>query len=175
MLLPFANAPGSGGGARGATGPTGSQGIQGTAGSQGIQGTAGAQGSQGTAGVQGTTGPTGPTPYVPRVASTTSSATPAPNADTTDQFELTAQTVTAAFGPPTTGSSVSDGQKMIMQLTSTGSGHAITWSSATGGYTGTTTVPMPSSFVTSKTLNVGFQYVTANSLNLWLCIASVQQ
>ncbi len=64
---------------------------------------------------------------------------------------------------------------MIIQVTSTGSGHSLTWSTATGGYTGTTTVPMPSSFVTSKTLNIGFMYVTANSLNTWMCLASAQQ
>jgi hypothetical protein len=34
---------------------------------------------------------------------------------------------------------------------------------------------MPSSFTTSKTLNIGFMYVTANSLNTWMCLASVQQ
>lgn len=163
---------------KGATGPTGSQGIQGTAGSNGTNGVTGptgptgSQGIQGTTGSNGSTGPTGPTGRLPSVASTTSSATPTPDASN-DIFELTAQVVTGAFQPPT-GSPV-DGQKLILQITSTGSGHALSFSTATGGYTGTTTVPLPSTFTTSKTLNIGFMYVTANSLNTWMCLASVQQ
>ncbi len=174
-----------GNGATGPTGPTGSQGIQGTAGSngsQGIQGTAGAngvtgptgsQGIQGTAGTNGSTGPTGPTGRLPNVASTTSSATPTPDASQ-DIYELTAQTATAAFAV-ITGSPV-DGQKIIVQVTPSGTGQSMSWSTATGGYTGTTTVPLPlTTGTTGKMLNIGFMYVTANSLNKWLCLASAQQ
>jgi hypothetical protein len=153
-LLPFSGKSGS----RGPTGP---------------QGTAGAQGSQGTTGVTGTTGATGPTGRFPAVASTTSSATPVPNSDTTDIFELTAQTATAAFAVPS-GTPV-DGQKLIIQVVDNATIHPLTWSTATGGYTGTTTVALPSTTVTSKMINIGFMYVTANSLNKWLCLASVQQ
>jgi hypothetical protein len=125
-------------------------------------------------GVTGSTGPTGPTAtYIaPRVASTTSSATPAPNADTTDIFELTAQAAAAAFAVPT-GTPV-DGQKMIIQIIDNATARAITWSSATGGYKAGG-VALPSTTVTSKYLHVGFMYVTANSLNKWMCIASAQE
>lgn len=151
-------------GGNGATGPTGPTGAQGAAGSQGIQGTAGTNGS---------TGPTGPTGRLPNVASTTSSATPTPDASQ-DIYELTAQTATAAFAV-ITGSPV-DGQKIIVQVTPSGTGQSMSWSTATGGYTGTTTVPLPlTTGTTGKMLNIGFMYVTANSLNKWLCLASAQQ
>lgn len=169
-------------GVNGVTGPTGpqgtagAQGAQGTAGAQGIQGTAGANGAQGTTGVTGPTGAngvTGPTasPF-PRVASTTSSATPTPNANTTDQFELTAQAATAAFAVPS-GSPV-DGQNLIIQIIDNATPRAITWSSATGGYVQGGPA-LPSITVASKYLTIGFKYVTANSLNKWMCLSSSQQ
>lgn len=152
----------------GVTGPTGP--ATGVTGPQGVTGPTGPTGAASTV-----TGPTGGTGSytTPRVASTTSSATPTPNVDTTDIFELTAQAVTAAFGVPA-GSPV-DGQKFIVQIIDDGSARAITWSQATGGYTGTNDVLLPSTTIISKYLNVGFMYITANSLNKWLCIASVQQ
>lgn len=156
------------GGGGGTTGPTGPTGVTGSAGSNGTNGVTGPTGPTGA----GSTGPTGPTGRLPSVASTTSSATPTPNADTTDLFELTAQTVTGAFQPPT--GSPSDGQKLMIQITSTGSGHPLSWSQATGGYTGGGGV-MPTSLATGKIHHVGFQYVTGNSLNLWLCLGAVQQ
>jgi len=173
-------------GAIGPTGPTGIQGIQGTAGTngavgatgptgiQGIQGTAGTQGIQGTAGVTGPTGsagPTGPTGSpLPRVASTTSSGVATPNADTTDLFELTAQAATVAFQQPS-GTPV-DGQKLMIQIIDNGTPRAITWS-ATGYAAGVAT--LPTSTVTSKYYFIGFQYVTANSLNKWVGLAQFSQ
>jgi hypothetical protein len=109
---------------------------------------------------------------LPSVASTTSSATPAPNADTTDLFELTAQAATAAFAIPS--GTPSDGQKLMIQIKDNATFRAITWSSATGGYVAGG-VALPSTTVTSKYLHVGFMYVTANTLNKWMCIASVQE
>ncbi len=178
-------------GVTGPTGPTGSQGLQGTAGSQtltgptgttGATGPTGPTGSQGTAGSNGsngTNGSTGPTgaqgSYAnPRVASTTSSATPTPNADTTDLFELTALATAAAFAPPTTASSINDGQKLMVQIIDNGSACALSWSQSAGGYTGGGGI-MPTATTTGKIHHVGFQYVTANSLNLWLCIGVAKQ
>lgn len=189
-------------GAAGITGPTG---PQGTAGTQGIQGTAGAAGAagltgptgpQGTAGTNailtgvtgptgsgitgptgptgttGLTGPTGPTGRFPAVASTTSSGVPAPDSDTTDIFVLSAQAATAAFAVPT-GTPV-NGQKLVVEVIDNATMRALTWSSATGGYVAGG-VALPSTTVTSKYLHIGFMYVTANSLNKWMCLAVAQQ
>jgi len=107
----------------------------------------------------------------PRVASTTSSATPTPNSDTTDEFVLTAQAATAAFQPPS-GSPV-QGQKLWVQLVDDGTARALTWSSATGGYSQNSIV-LPSTTVSSTYLNLGFIYTTANSLNKWILVGSTQ-
>lgn len=163
-------------GTNGSIGPTGPTGAQGTAGSQGIQGTAGTNGAKGTTGVTGPTGnngATGPTGSpVPRSASTTSSATPTPNADTTDAFDLSAQAATAAFGVPS--GTPSDFQKLIIRIKDNGTVRALTWSSATGGYVAGG-VTLPSTTVTGKIMNIGFQYNTANSLNKWQCVALAQE
>lgn len=142
----------------GPTGPTGPTGVQGTA------------GSNGTNGVTGATGPTA-TYIAPRVASTTSSATPTPNADTTDVFELTAQTATATFGVPS-GSPVNDQLLWIKIFGATA--QALAWSSATGGYVAGVAT-LPSAITTGKYYNIGFQYTTANSLNKWMSVAQFSQ
>ena len=168
-------------GVTGPTGPQGTAGAQGTAGTNGVTGPTGPTGAQGTAGTpgsNGTTGPTGPTGVgatgptgvpLPRVVSSTSTATPTPNADTTDLFEITAQAATAAFQVPS--GTPSDGQKLWVQITDNGSARALTWASATGGYA-TQTVQIPATTQASTGLNIGFIYVTANSLNKWVCVAS---
>lgn len=169
-------------GAQGATGPTGSQGIQGTAGTNGVTGPTGptgSQGIQGTAGTRGATGPTGPTGVtgptgspLPTIASTTSSGAITINSDTTQLFELTAQAATAAFGVPS-GTPV-DGQKLMVQIVDNGTARVITWSSATGGFVAGVAT-LPTSTVTSKYYFIGFQYVTANSLNKWMSLAQFSQ
>ena len=105
------------------------------------------------------------------VASTTSSAVPTPNSDTTDLFELTLQTATAAFEPPS-GTPV-DGQKLMLQIYSGTTAQALVFS--TTGYTGSGVggVALPSATTTSKYSNLGFMYVTANSLNRWLLMAKL--
>lgn len=161
-------------GITGPTGPTGANStVTGPTGPTGVTGPTGSQGTAGSNGSNGATGPTGPTGRIPAVASTTSSATPTPNSDTTDIFELTAQAATAAFVAPS--GTPSDGQSLIIQLVDNATVRAITWSSATGGYTGTSDVPLPSTTVTSKMINIGFMYVTANAINKWMCMAKIQQ
>lgn len=179
-LLVQKGATGPQGTAIGPTGPTGPTGAKGATGATGPQGTAvgptgptGPQGATGPTGAQGATGPTGPTGYaVPRVTATASTATPQPNADTTDVFELTNQGATATFSVPS-GTPV-DGQKMIIQIRSDGTAHNLVWTDATGGYTAGG-VALPLTMSTGKFLNVGFMYVTANSFNKWMCLASAQQ
>lgn len=156
----------------GITGPTGLTGVTGPTGLTGVTGPTGLTGVTGPTGA-GTTGPTGPSgSATPRVVSTPSSGTITVNSDTTDLFSLTAQIVTAAFGPPS-GSPV-DGQKLIFRMTSTGSNHPITFSTAASGFVAHG-VSFPSNLVTNKTTYVGFMFDTANSLNQWACIASTQE
>ena len=105
----------------------------------------------------------------PRVVSITSSATPTPNADITDLYDITALATDATFGQPT--GSVSNGQKLIIRIKDDGVPRVLAWNAVyvAGG------VALPLTTVASKILTVGLLYDTANSLNKWLCIASVQE
>ena len=140
----------------------------------GAQGPTGPQGPQGTAGTTGSQGPTGPTGPGFTRASTTSSATPTPAIDSNQLqlFELTAQAATAAFGVPS--GSPTDGQQLMIQIYSGGTAQPLTWSSATGGYIAGVAA-LPSATTTSKYYWIGFQYVTANSLNKWMSLAQFSQ
>jgi hypothetical protein len=60
----------------------------------------------------------------------------------------------------------------MVQIKDDGTLRALTWS--TLGYVAGG-VALPSTTVTSKYLHVGFMYVTANTLNKWMCIASAQE
>ncbi len=154
-------------GPQGTQGSIGVQGPQGTQGSIGLQGPQGTQGTQGSLGANGATGATGPTGYVaPRVVATASTIGPAPNADTTDIYQLTAQAGTAGFTGPA-GTPV-NGQKLMIEILATGSNRNITWGDSyiAGG------VVLPTVAVLATRLTVGFEYDTSNSLNKWLCIAS---
>jgi hypothetical protein len=95
---------------------------------------------------------------VPRVNSITSSATPAPNADTTDQFEISAQAATiTSFGAPT-GTPV-DGQKLIIRIYSAAAQTITAWNSiyATIGTT------LPTTTVAGKYIYVGCIYNSTSS------------
>lgn len=102
----------------------------------------------------------------PRVSSTNSTATPTPNADQTDIFNITAQTVTAAFQNPI--GSPANGQFMWLRITSsaTGTPRVLTFTSSTGGYIANSPA-LPSSTTTGKTSILGFQYDTNGALNKW--------
>jgi hypothetical protein len=105
----------------------------------------------------------------PRVVSITSSGTPTPDADTTDLYDITALATDATFQIPS-GTPV-NGQKLIIRIKDDSTPRVLSWNAvyAAGG------VALPTLTVASKILTVGFLYDTANSLNKWLCIASVQE
>lgn len=110
--------------------------------------------------------PFGSTTITPRVTSTTSSATPTPNADTTDEYILTAQAATAAFAAPT--GTPTQGQAMIIRIKDDGTARSITWNAiyrAIG-------VTLPTTTVISKTLYVGMIY---NSTDTKWDVLSVMQ
>jgi hypothetical protein len=146
-------------GDQGATGIQGIQGIQGVTGIQGIQGVTGIKGDQGVTGISATT----------RVQSVTDAATVTPAADTNDAVDVTALAQGVTFANPS-GSPVNF-QKIIIRVKDNGTARSIAWGTnyTAGG------IPLPSTTVISKILNLGFIYNTANSLNKWQLIAIAQE
>lgn len=104
--------------------------------------------------------------YTPRIATAASSATPTPNADTTDQFILSALAVAAAFAAPT-GTPV-DGQKLMVRIKDNATIRALTWNAIYR-----TLAVLPSTTVVSKTLYIGFIYNSADTK--WDCVATSQE
>lgn len=102
-----------------------------------------------------------------RVVAVASSATPTPNADTTDQYELTALTEGATFAEPT--GTPTNGQGLIIRIKDNGTARTLAWNAiyrAIG-------VTLPSTTVISKTLYVGCVYNSADSK--WDVIAVQQE
>lgn len=101
----------------------------------------------------------------PRTGTTTSSATPTINTDNVDIYEITAQTVditsftTNLSGTPTLG------QLLRIYITGTAA-RAITWGSSFEA----STVALPTTTVSTNTLDVGFRWNATTSK--WRCIAS---
>lgn len=93
----------------------------------------------------------------PRVTSTASSATPTPNADTDDQYNLTALAATAAFAAPT--GTPTDGQSLIIRIKDNGTARTLSWNAiyrAIG-------VTLPTTTVISKTMYIGMRYNAADT------------
>ena len=153
-------------GPTGATGYTGWTGAAGSIGPTGYTGYTGYTGWTGDAGAASTvTGPTGYTGYTgwtgPAVTvavnTIASSATPTPNADTTDEYTVTALSVGATFGAPT-GTPL-NGQKLIIRIIDDGTLRALAYNAiyrAIG-------VTLPTTTVASKTIYLGMIYNSANT------------
>lgn len=93
----------------------------------------------------------------PRVTSTASSGTPTPNADTDDQYQLTALAATAAFAAPT--GTPTDGQSLIIRIKDNGTARTLSWNAiyrAIG-------VTLPTTTVISKTMYIGMRYNAADT------------
>lgn len=107
----------------------------------------------------------GSTRINPRVSTTMSSATPTINTDTTDIFGLTAQTVDiTSFTTNLSGTPV-NGQRLWIYIVGTAA-RAITW----GASFEASTVPLPTTTVSTNRLDVGFVWNAATSK--WRCVAS---
>ncbi len=92
-----------------------------------------------------------------RVGTTASSATPTPNADTDDEFTVTALAVGATFGAPS--GTPTSGQPLIIRIKDNGSAQTLAWNAiyrAIG-------VTLPTTTVISKTLYLGMIYNSADS------------
>jgi|GEM_PF-2630228 len=94
---------------------------------------------------------------LPRITSEASSATPTPNADTTDQYCLTALAEAAAFAVPS-GTPV-NGQKMTIRILDNATGRALTWNAI---YRVVDTT-LPTTTTASKTIYVGLIYNSADT------------
>jgi hypothetical protein len=100
-----------------------------------------------------------------RVNSTASSSTPTPNADTTDQYEVTALAANATFGAPT-GTPV-DGQRLFIRIKDNGTARTIAWNAAYGS---SGVASLISTTIINKTHMLGFIYDSAAAL--WVCMAA---
>lgn len=91
-------------------------------------------------------------PAIVRVTNVTSSATPTPNADTTDQYSLTALAAGATFGAPT-GSPVA-GQRLIIRIKDNGGAQTLAFNAIYRAGT----IALPTTTILSKTMYLGFLY-----------------
>ena len=106
-----------------------------------------------------------------RSVGTTSTSTPTPSGDTTDLYYLSALAVGATFGA-VTGSTLVDGQKLVIRILDNGVAQTLAWNSGTGGYIARG-VALPTTTVAGKYLYVGFIY---NAIaGKWDCVASSQE
>lgn len=153
----------------GATGYTGYTGFTGPLGSTGPTGFTGYTGSVGSTGYTGYTGYTGPAVSL-NINSTTSTATPTPSiSGDRNAYTLTALAVGATFQTPT--GSPTNGTSLLLRVKDNGSAQTIAFDSGyqAGG------VALPTTTTAGKILHTLFIYNTDNSLNKWLCVASVVQ
>lgn len=103
--------------------------------------------------------------FTPRVSTTTSSATPTINTDNFDQYGLTAQAVDiTSFTTNLSGTPV-NGQKLWIYIIGTAA-RAITW----GASFESSTIPLPTTTVTTNRLDVGFVWNASTSK--WRCVAT---
>lgn len=106
-------------------------------------------------------------PSIKRVVSIASSSSPTPDADTTDQYVITALAENATFGAPT-GTPV-NGQALLVRVKDNGTGRTLAFNAiyrAVG-------VTLPTTTTSSKTMYLGFIYNTADTK--WDCISAVQE
>ena len=101
----------------------------------------------------------------PRVSTTTSSATPTINTDNVDTYGLTAQTVDITSFTTNLSGTPTDGQRLHIYIVGTAA-RAITW----GASFEASTVPLPTTTVTTNRLDVGFIWNAATSK--WRCVAN---
>jgi hypothetical protein len=97
------------------------------------------------------------TRVVPRATSIASSVTPTPNADTTDQYEVTALASAATFGAPT--GTPTAGQKLTIRIKDNGTSQTLAWNAiyrAIG-------LILPSATVANKLIYVGCIYNTTDT------------
>lgn len=101
-----------------------------------------------------------------RTGTTTSSATPTINTDNVDFYSLTAQAVDITSFTTNLSGTPTEGQTLWIAITGTAA-RAITW----GASFEASTVPLPTTTVSTSRLDVGFIWNTVTSK--WRCVATV--
>lgn len=101
----------------------------------------------------------------PRVTATASSATPTPNADTDDQYNVTALATAATFGAPT--GTPTDGQELRIRIKDNGTARALSWNAI---YVSTGVGTLLATTVVNKTHLMRFRY--DSTATKWACISS---
>lgn len=106
-----------------------------------------------------------------RVTAITSSATPTVNTDNCDVVDITALATNITSMTTNLSGTPTNKQLLEFEIKDDGTARGITWGASfvAGG------VSLPTTTVISKILTVLFQYSTANSLNKWRCIGSLQE
>lgn len=102
-----------------------------------------------------------------RISTTASSGTPTPNADTDDEYTVTALAADATFGAPT--GTPTEGQKLIIRIKDNGTSRALAWNAiyrAVG-------ITLPTATAISKTLYVGCIY--NNTDTKWDVVSTAQE
>jgi len=131
----------------------------------GIDGTLGTMAQQDDTAVDINGGDISGTRIRSRVSTTTSSATPTINTDNVDVFGLTAQTVDITSFTTNLSGTPTDGQRLLIYIVGTAA-RAITW----GASFEASTVPLPTTTVSTNRLDVGFVWNAATSK--WRCVAT---
>jgi hypothetical protein len=102
----------------------------------------------------------------PRVGTTASSSTPTPDADSHDEYNVTALATGATFGAPT--GTPTEGQKLIIRIKDNGTPRSLGFNAI---YRGGADVALPTTTVTGKTMYLGLIYNGADSK--WDLVAKV--
>jgi hypothetical protein len=100
-----------------------------------------------------------------RISTTASSATPTPNADTDDQYNVTALAAAATFGAPT--GTPTDGQELRIRIKDNGTARALSWNAI---YVSSGLGTLLTTTVINKTHLLRFRYDAAAVK--WACISS---
>lgn len=101
-----------------------------------------------------------------RVVSITSSATPTPNADTTDEYTITALAASALLTNPT--GTPTEGQTLLVRIKDNGTARALSFDTL---YRFSTDQPAPTTTVINKTLYLGFTYNFTDTK--WDCLGYI--
>ncbi len=97
-----------------------------------------------------------------RVTSITSSSTPTPNADTTDDYIITALAENATFGAPS--GTPTQGQGLVIRIKDNGTARTLSWNSAYRAMGAS----LPTTTTTNKTMYIGFKYNSTDGK--WDCL-----
>lgn len=93
-----------------------------------------------------------------RVGTTASSSTPAPTADSSDMYTITALAAGATFAAPS--GTPTDGQALLIRIKDNGTARTLAWNAI---YRAGTDFALPTTTVISKTIYVQFVYNAADS------------